>query len=806
MSANAAVLDAPTLPSSTTLCRHCGDACADGGITTAAGTFCCAGCESVFSLIAAHGMTSFYACDVAPGLSQRSVPPDQIDRYAVLDDADVQARLIESNAQGISRARFVLPDLHCASCVWLLEQLWRFDPGVVRSDVDLVRRTIRFEFRPARTSLRSIATRLASLGYAPLVDTERGAGRIPPARRTLYLRLGLAGFAFGNVMLFSIPRYANGGPLDPGFQRLFDTLNLVFTIPVLVYSAAPYFQSAWHAARARVMTLDVPIAIGLAALYLRSVLDITAGRGEGFLDSFSGLVFFLLIGRLFQQKAFDGIAFDRTVRSFLPLSVRVDRADSVRLVPIDQLAVGDVMVVRPHEVVPADAAVVDDEGAIDYAFVTGESTPAAVWQDDVVRAGGRVVDRAVRLRVIRPVSQSRLVSLWNDPVFARPKTYWLTDVSARFGGWFTAIALMLAVIGAVLWWPDTGRAVSVATAVLIIACPCALTLAAPITLGTAMGVLGRLGFYLKHPGVALDLSRVGVIVFDKTGTLTTAADASAMRGGLGDREWALARRLAAESVHPVSRALAGRRPAAGDVTGVLDVPGHGISGWVAGRRVAIGSAAFISTESGVTVPDVEGRTWIWVRGSAPGWVELSQPRRRDIGRAIRSLSRRYETWLVSGDHQSEAPRWSPLFDGRMRFRMSPEDKLGAIRHRQLRGDRVLMIGDGLNDAGAMAAADVGLAVSDETACLVPACDAVIRGDRVAQLPDLLAYLRRARRVVVLCFAVSIVYNVIGLGLALAGRLTPLTTAILMPVSSLTIVGLSVGLMRWRAPIDHEETA
>jgi Cu+-exporting ATPase len=790
---------AAALPEAPALCRHCGDACADQGVSTAAGTFCCTGCESVFSLLQTHGLTQFYACDTNAGLSQRTASRRDGARFAPLDDDAIAQRFIDADDGTFAHATFSVPALHCASCLWLLEQLWRFDEGIGRSEVDLMRRTVRVAFRPGTTTLRAVAERLASLGYEPVIDGERRAGRMPPARRDLYLKLGIAGFAVGNMMLFSIPRYANGAPLEPAFQRLFDVLNILFALPVLAYSASDFFKAAWHSMRMRAITLDVPIAIGLVALFGRSLADILTRSGEGFLDSFAGLVFFLLIGRLFQQMAFDRIAFDRTVRSFLPLSVRVVTGRDVAMRPIDDLDPGDVIVVRPQEVVPADARLLDASGRVDLAFVTGEQDPVPVRSGDTITAGGRVVGEAQRMEVLRRVSHSRLAELWNDPVFTARPAHWLTTVAARFGRWFTVGAVALAAIGFAAWWPDARMAAQVATAVLIIACPCALTLAAPMTLGTALGTLGERGVYLKHGAVALDLSRIDTVAFDKTGTLTAAEAAAVVdRHGLDAGQWARVRRLAAESIHPVSRALAGREAVHGLVSRVHEVAGEGVSGVVDGESVAIGSARFVARVCGRAIAPEAGRTYASV-GATVGWLRLETPERAGMREVAATLAAGCEAWLLSGDHDGDGARWRAAFGDRMRFRQTPLDKLQAVRDRQAAGRRVLMVGDGLNDAGALAAADVGMAVSDDTACLVPACDVVISGDRLPLLPELLRYTRRARHVVVLCFVVSVFYNAIGLGLALTGQLTPLATAVLMPVSSLTVVGLAVGLMRVAVP-------
>ncbi len=773
------------------VCRHCGDPCGGQRREHGGHVFCCAGCESVYRLLDEHGLTAYYSGGL--GLSQRDAARRDPGRFAAFDDPLVTARLVHSVGE-VARVTLQTPALHCASCLWLLERLWKMEPGVRRVDASLFRRTVTVDYLPTETTLRRIAEQLAALGYEPVIDAEPVTDRVPVIRRRLYLQLGVAGFAFGNMMLFSVPRYLNGGPLEPEFQRLFDALNVAFALPVLLFSASDYFRGAARSVRARAITMDVPIAIGLAALFGRSLFEIASRMGEGFLDSFAGLVFFLLIGKLFQQKAFDHVSFERTARSFLPLSIRRVTADGTSLVPIEALTTGDVILVRAHEVVPTDAVLTSDTGHIDYAFVTGEQDPVAVTHGAVIQAGGRVVGGSLTMRVVRTTAQSHLARLWADPVFAAPKAHWLDVILTRFGQAFTVSALLLAAAGAWAWWPDAGMSITVATAVLIIACPCAFTLAAPLTLGTAMGALGRAGIYVRNPAVILDLSRVTATVFDKTGTLTTGARSA------GHHIDTRIRRLATQSIHPVSRALAGGDLGGTGVTDVRESIGEGLEGRVDGRHVALGSASFIARLSGVRIDETaDAAVWAWTEGASPAPIHMSSVERPGVSATVRTLTSRMSTWLLSGDHPREAGRWATLFGDRMRFRLSPLDKLSAVRELQSRGDRVLMVGDGLNDAGALAAADVGMAVSDETACLVPTCDAVVAGPRLADLTLIVDYAQRARRVIVLCFAVSLIYNAVGLGLALTGHLTPLATAILMPVSSLTIVGLSVGLMRRMPP-------
>jgi Cu+-exporting ATPase len=779
-------------------CVHCGELCGSGRVTTEAGPFCCTGCASVYTLLQSRGLEAFYTCELPAGVSQREFGRRDPSRFDILDDPAVRARFVRQDDGRTAQVTFPVPSLHCASCVWLLERLGRVDDRIGRTEVDLLRRTVTVAFESSRIRLSEVAAALAGVGYEPLLTGE-APRPATTARRRLYTQIGVAGFAFGNIMLFSIPRYANGAPLEGGFQRLFDALNIALALPVLVYSASDFFRGGWQALRHRTISLDVPIVIGLLALVSRSLIDIGTGRGEGYLDSFAGLVFFLLIGRLFQQQAFDWIGFDRTFRSFFPLSVLVERgAGRATPLAIDRLRPGDRIVLRPEEVVPVDARLVDARAHVDYAFLTGEREPVAVTEGGLVRAGGRLTRTSARFDVVREVSGSELAGLWARPDAARPKAHWLTDVSARFGTWFVVLALALAAVGFAVWWPDTTRGLEVATAVLIIACPCALTLAAPITLGTAMTMLGRRGWYLKDPAALLDLSRVDSVVFDKTGTLTASGQTRVAVSGLTPAELDLARALAAGSVHPISRALAGPGTPDMKVDGRVETVGRGLRGRVDGHDVAIGSAAFIRDDCGASGDVPGGGTVVAIDGVARGTVAATAPVRPGIESAVDTLASTCKVALLSGDRDAGDERWTRLFGARALFGQTAAGKREHVARLRTGGEHVLMVGDGLNDAGAFEAADIGLAVSDDTACLVPACDVVVAGGQLAALPAVLAYARRARRTIVICFVISVIYNAAGLSVALAGLLSPLVAAILMPVSSLTVVGTSVGLARWWA--------
>ncbi|HLP27844.1 MAG TPA: heavy metal translocating P-type ATPase [Candidatus Didemnitutus sp.] len=778
-------------------CTHCGEPCSDRSIGNETEIFCCTGCKSVYDILQQSGMCEYYAFDGASGVSQRGPARDR-SVYDVLDDAATAARFVDYTSGPITRVRLTLPGMHCASCVWLLEQLHRFDQGIRSSRVDLMRKTVEVEFVNTRTGLKSIAIILSSLGYEPLLTSEgtehdRDVER-REATRKIYLRLGIAGFAAGNVMMISIARYVAGEDgMDYTLVSLFSVLSIALSIPVYFFSASPWLTSAVASLRRRVVNLDVPVALGITTLFVRSIIDIVSGGGEGFLDSFAGLVFFLLIGRLFQQKAFDAVSFDRTVRSFFPLSVRREHKGSESVVPIDTIRTGDLMIVRNGEVIPADSVLMSATGYVDYSFVTGESVPVECTSGTMIYAGGKVVGTAVRLTATRPVSQSYLASLWERTASRTPRSSYM-KLSDRFGLWFTAGTMVVAFVGAAFWLPNVAVAVNVFTAVLIIACPCALTLAAPITLGTAMGVLGRFGMYIKNIGVLLELKNANTVVFDKTGTLTSTYHDVVYDGTpLTQEEQEAVEAVASHSAHPVSQSIARKMQPSSTADVMVEDVGRGVRGRSNGHEIVIGSTAYLSEILGDSAIANGVGTAVAIDGVLMGRFVMRSHVRKDVPgmvKALRASSLRAR--LVTGDTDRDEIMLQDVFaKDEMQFRASPSEKVAAVENMRNNGATVLMVGDGLNDVSAMAAADVSIAVTDETSTLAPASDLVMPAARLADLPGLLRYTHELTWVISTALWFTMAYNVVGVSLALAGILTPVITAIMMPVSSLLVVGMSV---------------
>lgn len=788
-------------------CVHCGEPCPPQYTSQEELRFCCSGCKSVYEILHANDLCEYYRRDDHAGVPMRQRPMPA-DAFAALDDLAVARQLLAFSSDSMHRVRLSIPSMHCTSCVWLLEQLDRLDRGVLRSSVDIMRKQVSIEFDPTRTTLRSIATVLTSIGYEPVVRIEAGLSQPSNADRSavraLYLRIGVAGFAAGNIMLFSVAQYFGASAMQPALTLVFQVVSIALSIPVLVFSASPWFRSAFGALRARRVNLDVPVSLGIAVLFARSVADIAGGAGEGFLDSFAGLVLFLLVGRLFQQRAFDALSFDRTYRSFFPLSVRVERTLEEEVIPIERIVTGDILHIRNGEVIPCDSVLLSQAGYVDYSFVTGEALPVECTEGALLFAGGRIVGSSLKLAAVKDVSHSYLASLWDSSSTRAQRTTWL-HLSDRFGQWFTIVAVGAAVIGFLVWLPNIAIALNVFTAVLIIACPCALTLAAPITLGTAMGLLGRKGIFLKNIGTMLELERTTDVVFDKTGTLTTTSpDVRYVGRDLSECEREALAYVALQSTHPMSRAVAHALGGAARVTSqdhhvqhIEEQVGQGITGIVDGIHVCIGSNDFVHG----TTSNIQNAASVWLRvnDDAVGAVYARPLIREGIHAMLDRLRSRAALWLLSGDSDRDRAVFSSAFDvDAMLFSQRPTDKVDRINGLRNAHSHVLMVGDGLNDAGAMRAANVAIAVADDAATLVPACDVIMRAHQLSHLDGLLRYARSVKQVIVFCLIISVAYNALGLSLALAGILTPLTTAILMPVSSLTVIGVSVAGARWYA--------
>jgi len=788
-------------------CYHCQDACPNDHLHLGDKYFCCEGCQMVYEILNANDLCQFYSLDERPGLSQKNRRDARA--YAWLDDPDVRRQLVSFSDGHTTRVTFLLPAMHCVSCIWLLEHLYRLDQGVVHSKVNFLKKEVTIHFEEDKTSLRQLAAMLSGIGYPPEINLGdvSGTGQHKAVDRSLYYKIGVAGFAFGNIMLLSFPEYLGlEKETEAWFFGIFGYLNLVLAVPVLLYSSRDYFISAYNGLRNGHLNIDVPLALGMLMLFGRSAWEILAGTGAGYMDSFAGLIFFLLLGRWFQQKTYHRLSFERDYKSYFPVAASRKNTDgSESATPINNLHPGDIIRVRNGELIPADGVLLKGSARVDYSFVTGEADPVAIRSGEQIFAGGKQVGETIEISLTRRVNTSYLTQLWNDEAFKTNAKGHASLLADRAGRYFTALILGVATAAFIFWAPQNiGTAVNAFTAVLIIACPCAVALSIPFTMGNVLRILGRNRFYVKNTNVLEAFSAVNAVVFDKTGTITNVAQNAARFvpaagiAGLGKVEQTLVRSLAAQSAHPLSRQIAAAldNSEALPVEDFVEIPGQGIGGTVLERAVRIGSATFVygkkSPEPGV---------YVEVDGNVLGHFDLKS-RYRDglIGVLNYFKNRHVAPWLLSGDNDREATALSHIFSeaSAMRFNQSPHDKLHFVRELQQNGQKVLMFGDGLNDAGALQQSDVGIVVAENTNNFTPACDAILHADAFERLPRLFDLARWGMTTVNRAYLLAACYNVVGLSFAVTGTLSPVVAAILMPLSSVTIVLFGFGMSYWKA--------
>nr|MCU0345428.1 heavy metal translocating P-type ATPase metal-binding domain-containing protein [Saprospiraceae bacterium] len=832
ISANIEELRPVTLAKTT--CAHCGDECRDERILFAAQSFCCEGCKTVYEILHGSDLTQFYNIDKNAGLSLKGRKQAQ---YAWLDDPEAAAKVVEFSNDKISKLTLHLPQIHCASCIWLLENLHRISPAIVATKVNFLKREATVTFDNAATSLRKVAELLDSIGYPPDLNlgTLEGTARKPVSRRLIY-QLGVAGFAFGNIMLLSFPEYLGLDESETYFRKAFGWLNVILATPVAFYSGRDYITSAWATLRTKQLSIDVPLALGIVVLYFRSLFEIATDTGAGYMDSLGGLVFFLLVGKWFQQITYHRISFDRDYKSYFPVAATrlVRQFDSGQLavkdveagtgcplptgelqtqsVAVNKLEPGDRILVRNGEIVPADGILKQGLAKLDYSFVTGEAEPTVHHAGAKIYAGARHLGDAIELLLTKKPSQSYLTRLWNDDAFHSEKLMGTSRLANSVSRYFTMIILAISFLTLVYWLPQDARiAFNAFTAVLIVACPCAAALNIPFTLGNVVRILGRRGFYLKNTNVVEALRNVTAVVFDKTGTLTEAggSDLEYVGEPFSETEMVWAKALASRSNHPISRQLVAWADGpdfrnlkdlgslnAVEVVDFQEHTGRGVEGKIAGNHLRIGSATFVGqpSESSKFSEGLsnDATVFIEINGVTKGGWLLRNHYRSAAWPVVDYFKNWTKTFLLSGDndapnHESRITNHEP----RIHFNQSPHDKLNFIKSKQSEGEIVLMLGDGLNDAGALRQADVGIVVAEDVNNFTPACDAVLDAKSFAQLPDYLEFTKKGIHLVYAAWLLAALYNVVGLWFAVRGELSPVVAAILMPLSSLTIVGFGL---------------
>jgi Cu+-exporting ATPase len=780
-------------------CYHCGSNC-DAVITLQEKAFCCEGCKIVFQLLDENGLCQYYELSKMPGISAKGNYISS--KYDYLDNQAIQDQLIQFKSEGQHHVIFYLPQIHCVSCVWLLENLHKINHGIIQSQIQFEKKEVKVIYQPQKINLKEVVQLLAFVGYEPLIHLGGNdwLKKKKVNKKQLY-KIGIAGFCFSNIMMLSFPEYFSNDIRELGSLRpFFIYLNLFLSLPVLFFSASGFFVSAYTGLRQKWLNIDTPIALAILVTFARSVYEIITQTGAGYLDSMSGIVFFMLVGRWFQDKSYDSFSFDRDYTSFFPLGVSVLQEGQEIKKPLSELQKKEIVIIRTGEMVPADAILLTNGAYIDYSFVTGENAPLEIFKGNTVYAGGIQKGRLIQLEVIKPVGQSYITELWNNPLLNNIKN---TDKSFvhPWSRYFTLILFAIAISSGVYWYfVNPHQILSVVTAILIVACPCSLLLTVTFTYGNVLRWLGKTKMYCKNASVIEVMDTIDNIVFDKTGTLTNH-DCSKLEyfgKALSDFEMMSIKSITNESLHPLSQFITQylnqQKKGVTTVEYIENKIGLGTFAKVGDLKVLMGSRKLLQQYQILLneAPESSG-VYIAINGVYKGMFKMNHQYRKGIGEMIQALREKgYQIHMLSGDHSNEKENLQKILgtDVPLLFEQSPEDKLNYIQLLQSQGKKVMMVGDGLNDAGALQKSDVGIAVTDQTHLFTPASDVILEGDQVSHLNQLLLFAKKAKRIIVSIFILSIMYNIIGMFFATRAQLSPMVAAILMPISSISIVALS----------------
>lgn len=783
------------MPATQAKCYHCGEDCRDTVVHAHEKDFCCEGCCTVYEILSANNLCSYYDFNTSPGLTLKS--KGDVKRYEYLDDDSVQRQLILFTDGRVSKVQFYIPKIHCSSCIFLLENLYKLKEGILRSQVNFLKREVLITFDHTKLSLKDVAATLALIGYEPSINLSDLSKKTPDNYlRQYYLKIGVAFFCFGNIMLLSFPEYLGISALSESPMRsFFGYLNFVIALPVVLFSASEFFKSAWSAVRERTVNMDIPIVLGIIAMFTRSMYEIFVEGGAGYFDTLTSLVLLMLVGRLFQNKSFYSLSFERDYKSYFPVAVTVIKQGHESSIPLTKLQVRDRLLIRNQELIPADSILIKGAASVDYSFVTGESVPVSKHEGETLYAGGKQCGSAIEVEVVKEVSQSYLTELWNDAAFKKNEKQQLSGIATRMSKWFTPVVIVLAVACGAYWWSsDHARAINAFTSVLIITCPCALALSSPFTLGNIMRFLGRNKMYLKSPQTVEQMAGITSIVFDKTGTLTNTRDAQIEFNGtpLSEHETKLVKSLAFQSSHPLSKKISAYLQSNGifQTKDYVEKEGKGIEGWLDENCVRIGSYSYLHGNTPCTNKNEHNasKVYVGINGTVKGFFSIKNQYRAGFDAIIQKLKNRYSLFVASGDNDLEKNYLGEFIPSQnLIFHQQPADKLNFIKSLQSKNEKVMMIGDGLNDAGALMQAEVGFAISDDINNFSPACDVIMEAGAFQRIPNALSYAQDGIRIIKTSFTISLLYNLIGLYFASQGTMSPLVAAILMPISSVTII-------------------
>ena len=793
-------------------CYHCGEPVPAGSRWSVAilgeqRNMCCPGCQAVAEAIVAGGLESYYKHRTEHSVNPEALPRALQDELEMLDRSDVQQRYVHSEGD-LQHIQLLVEGISCAACGWLIERRLKQMPGVSEVSLNLGNNRLSLSWNSSQTKLSALLAEIKRIGYiGHPYEPDQASAHIANENRAYLRRLGLAGLMFMQVMMATMA-------LWDGFNQdmtaeMATTLRwaaLLMTTPVVLYSCIPFFKGAWRDLHNRQLSMDVSVSLAIGATYLAGIWATLTGRGDVYFDSVVMFAFFLLAGRYLERRARQRTVEStaRLVNLLPPSTLRVGPDGQTQRIMLEEVRQGDRLEVKPGESIPADGVIVTGVSSIDESALSGEYLPLAKRVGDRVTAGTLNVEGPLQIEVSAVGEQTRLsaiVRLLDRAQSDKPRLAQLAD---RFAQYFLLVVLLsILVVGAAWWWLVSGeRAFWIIIAMLVAACPCALSLATPTALTTATGSLHKLGLLVTRGHVLEVLNKIDTVVLDKTGTLTegrmTLERIEPFPGQDGDLALHHARMIESCSEHPIARAF-GR--SASQAQDVVNHPGQGMEGRCNERLLRIGKPAFVAELGDWAAPELPDAAGQWLLlGDATGpiaWFVLNDRLRNDAGKLIASLKRRgMRVVLLSGDHSPVVERMAEQLGIEEAIgNAAPADKLAFVQQLQNEGARVLMLGDGVNDVPVLASADISVAMGEASDLAKTSADAVLLGSRLQVLDETFDVARRTRRIMIQNLFWASAYNFSVLPLAAMGFIGPALAAAGMSASSLLVVLNALRLTR-----------
>jgi Cu+-exporting ATPase len=773
-----------------TFCFHCGDPCPDLDLIYQEKYFCCDGCRFVYEILDKNNLCNYYELNAHPGNTLKA--PKASKKYDYLAEPSIEDKFVSFKNKHYSVITLYLPGIHCSSCLWLLQNLNKFDGEVLNSNVSFEKKEIKVIYKHQKTSLHKIVKLIDSLGYPPSITFEDIYNKKKPeSSKAILYKIGVAAFCFGNIMMLSFPDYLTSETIDPFLGKFFRILSFVLSLPVLFYCASEFYKPAFKSLRHGFINIDLPIVFALLMAFGVSIYHIFFLNEGGYLDSMAGIVFFMLVGRWLQNKTYNNIYFDKNYQSFLPVSVTQKMYNQVKNVQVKDIVVGDIIVVKYGEIIPFDGIIKNGLGIIDYSFITGETATENIEKGEKVYAGGKHLGTQLELEVTTPYDKTNIAELWqannSNKIYQTPSRLYIQKISRYF-----ALLLIFIAIGAGVYHFGEGwnMTIKTFTSVLIVACPCTLLLSHTFTDGFMLNQLAKKGLFIKNTMILDEVATIKHIVFDKTGTLTDTSNMQITYQGeeLNTRARSYIYNLTTNSGHPLSNSInkfIGKQPLL-NIENYKELVGLGLEGIIEHHSIRIGSAEFMN----VSAPEKSNKTIIYISidNKLYGYFEAFQSYRKDLQHLFNKLKSKYVLWLMSGDKDYDrklleqyVPSKENIF-----FELKPQEKQNKIKSLKLEG-KTMMVGDGLNDLAAFNESDIAVAVWNDETSFTPACDIIVQGKNLNKMDQYISYMKNERLVVYFCFGISLLYNIVGITFSVCGMLSPLIAAVLMPISSFSII-------------------